>query len=254
MKYLINVPIASLYNIPRAGSELSDEALYGMECDVVESAEEYCKIKTFYGYEGYVLSSALSEATTPPGVQTTVVKPFCDVLDAPKVQGGCLITLPRGAFIYKTGVADGDYSAVKLYDGRSGFAKSSALAERVISCDTKNEPSLRDRLVESAEKYLGAQYRWGGKTPLGIDCSGLCSMAYMLNGIIIWRDAKLAEGYPLKPIAYEELKRGDLVFAPGHVMMYIGGDRIIHSTSLCNGVVYGVLPDKDKTTGAGSIF
>ena len=47
--------------------------------------------------------------------------------------------------------------------------------------------------------YMGTHYRWGSKSPRGIDCSGMVSMAYMLCGIFIHRDAKLLEGYPLCP-------------------------------------------------------
>ena len=47
-------------------------------------------------------------------------------------------------------------------------------------------------------------------------------MAYMLNGIIIYRDAKIIEGFPMHAIDISEMKPGDLIFFPGHVAMYIG--------------------------------
>ena len=71
-----------------------------------------------------------------------------------------------------------------------------------------NEALFREQVIQSAFRYLGTPYRWGGKTPAGIDCSGLCSMAYMLNGAYIYRDAKIMDGFPLKEITREELKRG----------------------------------------------
>ena len=79
--------------------------------------------------------------------------------------------------------------------------------------------------------YRGTHYRWGGKSPLGIDCSGLVSMAYLLCGIVIYRDAHIKENFPIHEIPLENIKPGDLLFFPGHVAMYIGDGRYCHSTA-----------------------
>jgi len=55
-------------------------------------------------------------------------------------------------------------------------------------------------------------------------------MAYMLCGILIYRDADIREGFPIREISMEQMKKGDLLFFPGHVAMYIGGGRYCHST------------------------
>jgi cell wall-associated NlpC family hydrolase len=79
--------------------------------------------------------------------------------------------------------------------------------------------------------YDPTQYRWGGKSPLGIDCSGLTSMAYMLNGILTYRNAQLKEGFPIHEIKREDIKEGDLLYWPGHIAMYIGDERYVHCTA-----------------------
>lgn len=96
---------------------------------------------------------------------------------------------------------------------------------------TPDEASFRANVVKSARAYLGVQYRWGGKSALGLDCSGLVFMSYLENGVLIYRDAKIMEGYPVKEIPREQLKPGDLLFFPGHVAMYLGEGRYIHSTA-----------------------
>lgn len=94
----------------------------------------------------------------------------------------------------------------------------------------RDEDLLRRNIVKTAISYLGTQYRWGGKTPLGIDCSGLCSMAYLLNGIVIYRDAIIKEEFSIHEILLENVKPGDLLYFPGHIAMYIGNGKYVHAT------------------------
>lgn len=140
-----------------------------------------------------------------------------------------------------------------------------------------DEEAFRRNVTETAKLYLGTQYRWAGKTTAGIDCSGLCSMAYMLNGVYIYRDAKIMEGYPVHELVSQEewqadreaalrkMKAGDLIYYRGHVTMYLGGKRYIHATGKAgsDGVVINSFdpsaPDyradlAEEVVAVGSIF
>ena len=105
----------------------------------------------------------------------------------------------------------------------------------------------KDDCVEQAKRYLGTEYRWGGKSGRGIDCSGLVSSAYMQCGVLIYRDARLVEGWPMHEVAFEEKKPGDALFFPGHVALYLGEGRYIHSTGAAasGGVVINSLEPGD---------
>ncbi len=111
-----------------------------------------------------------------------------------------------------------------------------------------DEEDLRDRIVRTALSYLGTQYCWGGKSPAGTDCSGLAFMSYFMNGILIYRDAQIKEGYPIHEIAYDRLKKGDLLFFPGHVAVSLGENRFVHSTGRKGdfGVVYGSFEEGEE--------
>ena len=55
-------------------------------------------------------------------------------------------------------------------------------------------------------------------------------MSYLDNGLLIYRDASIVEGYPIRKIPAEALKKGDLIFFPGHVAVYLGEGKYIHAT------------------------
>ncbi len=127
------------------------------------------------------------------------------------------------------------------------------------------EEAFREGLVQSAKSYLGTQYRWGGKSSQGLDCSGLVFMCYMENGVLIYRDAGTPDDYAVQRISADNLKKGDLIFFPGHVAMYLGEGRYIHSTAFAATpcVTINSLNPEDadyredlagKITGYGSIF
>ena len=56
-------------------------------------------------------------------------------------------------------------------------------------------------------------------------------MSWMEQGILIYRDAKMLPEYPLYEIPREQLRKGDLIFFPGHVAMYLGDGKYIHGTA-----------------------
>lgn len=269
---LVNINISPLMKEPSIHSERVDEALYGMKVQILkEVSSDWVYVRTHYQYEGYVLKSQLiidkdKVDEWDKNEKAVVLHPFVDVLGLPKVQGYYKIGLARGAIVAPIGNTDENgYLEVQLCDGSVGYMKSRFLREYITTWSQDEEDSLRKALVDSAFAYLGTQYRWGGKTSLGIDCSGLCSMAYLLNGVIIYRDAMIKEGFPVHEIPYEDMKMGDLMFFPGHMAMYIGESYYIHATAKngSDGVVINSLDPEDEDyredlpktlIGVGSIF
>ena len=209
-----------------------------------------------------------------------------DVLSLPKVQGIRLAELARGGLLRRLPETENEHTAgwakVRLADGRIGFCRDVALEPVLYRMDAVltqredlpfddalaqalgckagelvpdalgrwyggSEEAFRDRVVEQAKKYLGTEYRWGGKSSRGIDCSGLVSSAYMQCGVLIYRDASIVEGWPMHEIPFEKKQRGDALFFPGHVALYLGEGRYIHSTGAAasGGVVLNSLDPAD---------
>ena len=150
--------------------------------------------------------------------------------------------------------------------GRNGEEKDQENRQKEEQWDADaGVEKLRERLTASAREFLGTQYRWGGKSSQGIDCSGLVFMSYLDQGILVYRDAQIMEAYPVKEITEEQIRKGDLIFFPGHVAMYLGEQRYIHATGYVKTpyVTINSLRESDpdyradlagKITGYGSIF
>lgn len=247
---IICTAVAALYSKPEDHQIIIDEGLYGMEAEILEKGETFWKIRMEYNYEGYVRKEHILEGRWAEGRKLRILKNQIDVMEKPDMTSVLLQTITRGGVIVKAPACEADaelrpgWIRVLLADGREGFTKESFVTDYLPLSFEKPQPAegedpaaweekLREKLVEAAMAYREAAYRWGGKSPHGIDCSGLCSMAYLLNGIIIYRDAAIKPGFPVRNIAEEDMKRGDLVLFKGHVAMYLGGERklFLHSTA-----------------------
>ncbi len=226
---VVCVPYAVIYSAPELMAEQVDEMLYGEEAEIIDELGGFYKVKTEYGYIGWTIKSNLFEKLHD--ANHIVVTPFADLLFEGKNYFQPPITLPRGArvdvgFSHK----EGRYGFAVLPSKRIYYIHKNHVAP-IETINKQSEEELREALVATAKEYLGVQYRWGGRTHHGVDCSGLCFNAYRFNGINIWRDAEFEKSETLREIPFEEAKKGDLVFFEGHIAMYIGNGEIIHSTA-----------------------
>lgn len=272
-KAIVISDIAPLYTKPDVQSELADEALFGMAVEPLEREGGFVRVRTHYRYEGYTPEACLLKGgglveKWEESETRVVLHPYLDILERPDVCAARLSCVPRGGLIAVANfseVNDEGFIEVILPNGQKGFTKPICLGKYITSWSRENEDEMRGALVDTAKSYMGAQYRWGGKTPLGIDCSGLTSMSYMLNGCVIYRDAKIMPGFDMREIPLDKMKKGDLIFFKGHVAMYIGDNMYIHSTAHVDafGVTVNSLDPEhllyradlaERITAIGSIF
>ena len=109
------------------------------------------------------------------------------------------------------------------------------ILDRTFEGASVNGNVKKDNLINTALFYLNAPYLWGGRTPFGIDASGLSQMAYKINGVALSRaaDQQALQGDALSFI--EESEPGDLAFFDDnegkiyHVGLIMGDNYIIHS-------------------------
>jgi cell wall-associated NlpC family hydrolase len=95
---------------------------------------------------------------------------------------------------------------------------------------------FREKIVKTAQRYLGVPYRWGGESPrTGFDCSGFTMVVYRLNGLDLPRSSR-QQWRVGKKIDRRQLQKGDLVFFAtsggsrvSHVGIYTGNNKFLHA-------------------------
>lgn len=109
------------------------------------------------------------------------------------------------------------------------------IGKDTFSFSDVSEEVEANSIFEVAKEYLNAPYLWGGKTPFGIDCSGLIQMVFRFFGINLPRDASQQVDLGMK-ISYDEIESGDVAFFHNkdgkiiHVGILDGKGSIIHAS------------------------
>jgi cell wall-associated NlpC family hydrolase len=170
------------------------------------------------GYVGWIPDSSLAKPGAAPTHKVTAVRTFAFP--------GASIKLPP-----LTTLAMDSLLTVMREDGVFAVTREGWYLPR-------QHLGLPDRFesdfVEVAERFVGTPYLWGGKTSLGIDCSGLVQIAMNAVGTGCPRDSDMQQaalGRTLDSSEAGKLQRGDLIFWKGHVAIVRDADTLVHANA-----------------------
>jgi len=208
-------PVAPLRRAPDAASERMDELAFGERFDALEPHGDFVWGQARRdGYVGFVRAADLAPAGSAPTHRVSAIRTYA--FAEPSIKSPALGPFSLNALV-----------AVEAEDGP--FARAAGggcfwTAHLAPIGVFERDPAA------VAERFLGAPYLWGGRTSLGLDCSGLIQQALYACGRACPRDSDL-QAQLGEPVAREALARGDLVFWRGHVGMMLDPERLLHANA-----------------------
>lgn len=209
--------VADIRRAPRPDAAVDTQALYGERVTVYDEEEGWAWAQLARdGYVGWIAANALWSRNDPPTHRVRVPRSF--VYPGPDIKLPPVGALPLGADVTIAGARDGF-----LFTPEYGF-----IYEKHLSPLDRPQSDF----VAVAETLAGAPYLWGGKSSLGVDCSGLVQVSLLVAGREAPRDSDMqlaGLGSALEENAL--LRRGDLIFWKGHVGIMRDATTLLHANA-----------------------
>jgi hypothetical protein len=232
---------APLRRAPGNAAMLDSEALFGESVDVYEVSGDFAwgQLRTD-NYVGYLPRAALGEPGGAPTHRVTALRSYA--YPGPSIKLPPVHLLSMGALV-EAKHREGPFLVTA--DGLHLWATHLAPIG-----------SFAPDYVAIAERFLGTPYLWGGRTSLGLDCSGLVQLAMQGAGLSCPRDSDMQESLGV-PVTTDDdlagLERGDRVHWKGHVGIMTDGEHLLHANGFHMQVEIERLDEaRDRIAGDGA--
>lgn len=212
--------VTDLRPVPSPESGIDTQALYGEEVMFYDAEEGWGWVQLKRdSYVGYLPMQALAEG--PRSATHRLVANRTFIYPGPNMKLPVIGALPLNAELC-IAASEGDF--LRLAEGGFIFAGHAAPLH-----------DYEKDFVAVAERLINVPYLWGGKSPLGLDCSGLVQVSLAAAGQAAPRDTDLQEKNLGTDLAFDEtltgLKRGDVVFWRGHVGIMRDAHELLHANA-----------------------
>jgi cell wall-associated NlpC family hydrolase len=212
--------LAPLREAPSSDAALLTQALKGERVSIYDRNGEgfaWGQLNSD-GYVGWLPDRALAKPAAAPTHKITAVRTFA--FPGPSIKLPPVDTLVMGVLVTVLR-EDGPFAVT-----RDGWY----LPRQHLGHIDHHEGDF----VAVAERFAGTPYLWGGKSSLGIDCSGLVQVSLNGAGTGCPRDSDMQQdglGRALDPAESKNLQRGDLIFWKGHVAIARDANSIVHANA-----------------------
>ena len=213
---VVCVGAADLRAAPDGALGIDTQLLFGEAVTCFEVRDGWAWVKAERdGYVGYLSAAALDVPTGDATHQVSALRTFR--YPESHMKGPVLSALSMTSLVRVVG-RKGAYSEIAA----GGWIYSDHL-----TAIGEVEPDH----VKTALRFVGLPYRWGGKESVGLDCSALVQMALHRAGLRCLRDSDMqAAALPYPAPEDDEIRRGDLLYMPGHVAIALDARRVLHAT------------------------
>lgn len=236
-------PQAPLRGAPRPDAQLLTEALRGERLTVYDTDAEGWAWGQLEAddYVGWLPVNALAAPGPAPTHKVSALRTL--VFPGPSINLPPVEALPLGARIV----------VARIEERMAATPTRTYLPVVHLKPLGDNENDF----VAVAERFVGAPYLWGGKTVLGVDCSGLVQIALTACGMKCPRDSDMQEQALGVPVAaggdFSSLQRGDLMFWKGHVGIVRDRSSLLHANAFHMAVAVEPIADAvARIAAAGS--
>lgn len=241
---IIKVPVTDLRAMPDEKSERRSQGLFGTPVEIGEVQSKFTQIALPDRYAGWCRTGHIHEVSF--ALWQKYVKAPKHVIKADTV----LIKGVKQGATYPYRLYFGTELVIVQRRGETCFElppgeiRAPISMRCLVAREEKRTGGVTGKhIVQTALRFLGVPYLWGGISPAGFDCSGLTQSVFGFHGIVLPRDSirQKESGFEVRR---DELKAGDLLFFPGHVALSFGGDEFVHATASRGMVVVESLDPK----------
>jgi hypothetical protein len=240
---VVRVSVANLRRDPRHQAELIDQAVMGSELKILKKQGGWYYIQTPWDYLGWVTGESFTQFTEAElesnwtaldRVRVTSVD--TRIFEEASLSSGVISDVTLGGTVRLINRGN-QFSQIQLADSRTGYILSTHIGE-LIDTDNSTTP-LGLNIIETAVKFHGLPYLWGGNSGKGFDCSGFTQTVFKDNGYMLPRDAnmqvQIGDEVSIEN-NFEALEPGDLLYFGSnnritHVGISLGGPKFIHASS-----------------------
>lgn len=243
---IVKVSVGNVRSNPAHSAELATQVMMGMVVKVLKQQGSWYYIQGPDQYLGWLEGAAMhltgrAGADAWQSAPKVIMTEYFGVVREQPSNASLPVSDAVPGVLFKSNSGRGKWLAVETPDGRSGYVERSLVADYAKWTATRKLTA--ETVEQTAKRFIGVPYLWGGTSPKGMDCSGFTKTVFRLNGMELNRDANQQAQMGVEVSADSGMRwltKGDLLFFGQkatserseritHVAIYLQDRQFIHT-------------------------